>query len=213
MGIAIWAVLLIGCAGEGETGAVLPPEDTFAWAGEGEGTELPFDSGLVGPTDEVPAHTLVLHQWGAWPWPVPAEGGAGELFVREYPDGVRPPEPDTGDTGAARDTGEPAEPLACDLAFALALAPSEAATCDGCGLAWEVSFEGISGDPGGCHDPELPADGDLWRLAAEPAAGLIWRDLGGIGVWVPWFNAAVEGDLLTFAWETSVAVHVEEDDR
>lgn len=168
---------------------------------------VPVDTGEVLP-DLAPAHTVRFRQWGEAalsPSEGPFSAWTGTLAHRELLDGL------VLDTGDTADTAAPVQ-LDCDVAWAATGVPS-ARRCDGCAFVFDVTLTLTSGDPSGCHDPYLPADGATWALAFHPDQGALLRDFGDAGLWLPWFPATLEGDALRFAWEATAGVALDEEEE
>jgi len=199
--------LFIGCKSDGDadTSADLLPDDTPP---EDTGEPWEFvDTGGADTLDDVPLDTLTLREWGTLtltPAGGPYTGLSGELFVQEYENGVRP---DTGDTDA-----EPVI-LGCDVAYGVAGVPFTGTPCDGCSPTFRVEFSLASGDRSGCHDPELPDDEDQWTLAWRAATEDLAKDWGDAGLWQHWSPGQVTGDVVTFEWQVTVGVSLEEEDE
>jgi len=175
----------------------------------GNGFE-PLDTGDV-VLDEVPEHTLTIRQWGdvaLAPARGPYTSWSGELRIEEYLDGDIPPEEVEGDTDLDSDTER--EPLACELVYSTAGVLSER-TCDGCSVVFDVQFSLTSGDRDGCHDPFLPLNASVWTLGWHPSRAVLLRDIGNSGNWLPWYDATLDGDVLSVEWTATVGVAVEEE--
>jgi hypothetical protein len=198
---------LLACNGKPEeTDVVLPPEDTDI-PRDTDVSDFPEDTGLDTGLNQAPIHTVTLHQWGLWS--LSPSGGAydamsGELYVQEYIDGERP---DTADTDPDTDLV-----LDCDLLFSLSGTPS-ATSCSGCAFTFDVTFALASGDPGMCNDPELPEDTEVHRFGFSQSEAAIFYDFGGIGVWLPWYPAVKVDDVVTFDWEATIGIAIEEEDE
>lgn len=191
-----------------------PPEDTGPF-------DIPDDTDDGGPVDQVPLHTLNLYQDAALtvtPAGGPYTALTGELSVMEFIDYERP-EPGE-DTDIPADTDyDPTRPwdsleenpLACEVVYRMIGAPAET-SCGGCDFAMDIEFTVQSGDPGPCRDPDLPRNGETRRFGWRGSDNTMLYDFGGIGSWFPWYRGTLEGDTITIAWRSSVAVSVEEED-
>jgi hypothetical protein len=229
--------LAIGCAPQsGETDVDLPDESDLPSRETGV-SDFPDDSDTDTGFVEEPVHLLTVRQWGVWQ--LSPEGGpyttmVGVLRVQEYLDGARPADTAdtasdtdssadtdgsdtdvTGDTDTTGDTdvpasGDPVE-LDCDLVYALDGEPSEGEYPDYV-ATFTVNLRLVSGDIGGCHDPELPYDDEDRHQAWDADSGWIVEDYGGIGVWLPWYPAEQIGDNVRFEWTSTFGVAVEEED-
>jgi len=169
----------------------------------------PLDTGDI-VLDEVPENTLTIGQWGMAelaPTGGPYTSWSGELRVQEVLNGPLPEPPEDGDTDVDTD----AEPLACDLTYAMAGVASER-TCDGCTVVFDVQFSLISGDRDGCHDPNLPLDASVWTLAWHPSRAVLLRDFPGSSDWYAWYTAALDNDVIALEWHAVVGVSVEEEE-
>lgn len=205
--LALSTSLFVGCsgAGEGDTSIDLPEDDT-APADTGEPWEF-VDTGGGDTLDDVPLDTLTLREWGSLllsPTGGPYTGLSGELRVQEYENGVRP---DTADTDA-----EPVV-LACDVVYTVAGVPFAGTPCDGCSPTFRVEFSLISGNPSLCHDPELPDNEDQWTLGWRDGDDELVKDWGDAGLWQHWAPGLLESDTVTFLWEVTVGVALEEEEE
>jgi hypothetical protein len=196
-----------------DTTATLPDVDTTGFVPDTGGGFEPVDTGDV-VLNEVPLHTVTIRQWGTSV--MAPEGGpytslAGELTVQEYLDGDIPDpdfEEDT-DLDTDRDTDEAR--LDCDLLYALAGVPSEQ-TCAGCAFVFDVQFSLTSGTRDTCHDPFLPQTGDTWTLGFIPTTGEVHRNVGDSGTWLPWYNATLEDNALTYEWLATLGISIEDEE-
>jgi hypothetical protein len=174
----------------------LPPEEEVPPSTSDTGFEV--DTGLTqGEQDDVPDHTLTLDQQGYWeltPLGGPYTALTGKLDVLEILDGAE-------------------EEPACELEWSMTGALAEEGGCEGCGFTFDVEFYLSGGEPEPCYDPELPEAGEVWRLGFHEGDGVLLRDYGGTGVWIPWFEAALNEDTLSFSWTAEVGVSVDEDER
>lgn len=200
-----------------DTGPDLPDTDT-EWHDTGEPWEY-VDTGGGLNIDDVPDHLLTIRQWGSWnmgPPTGPYNTLSGDLLVQEYLDGFRP---DTGDTGGpppidTADTGLTLEEgLVCDATYNVAGVPVTAGEeCAGCSFTFLVQFSLVDGDPSTCHDPNLPSTGDEWAMGYHPGDEVILVNLGDSGLWTPWYNAVLAGDIVDYLWEVEVGIAIEEEE-
>lgn len=208
--VAMLALLIACSETPADTGFALPDEPEGFEPDSSEGFE-PLDTGDT-VMDEVPEHTLTVRQWGTVllsPARGPYTSFAGTLSVQEYLDGDIPPRQIEGDTDIDTDTER--VPLDCELEYALDGVPSEA-TCPGCSSVFDVQFSLLSGDPAGCHDPDLPAHSATWTLAWHAADGQLQRDVGQSGVWQPWYRASIDDDVLTYEFLATLGVFIDDED-
>ena len=184
------ALIACGSSPRDSSAPVAPPSEAPVVVAD---TGFAVDTGLAdGPRDETPEHTLTLLHEGVWdmtPLGGPYSAMTGALTALEIldDDALKP---------------------ACELTYGLT-GVSVDDGCDGCDFTFEVSFYLIEGDPSMCSDPEIPADGDRWVLGFAPTgdgAGVLSRDYAGVGVWIPWYEAALKGDALTFQWTATVGI-------
>ena len=119
----------------------------------------------------------------------------------------------------------------CNAEFSLTGTVSKT-DCDHCAEAFEVLFYMVSqgeldeyGEQvlnedgaavsglGMCQFPDLPQDGETWRLGFAEVDGALFWDYYDSGVWVPLYDAEELHDEVTFEYETTVGfVPIEEDD-
>jgi hypothetical protein len=128
---------------------------------------------------------------------------SGNLQVDEYPDG----EIDTGEDTAI-DTGAPP----CAVTYTVGGSAPQDGGCPGCDAVFDVTWSVVDGDPGACNDPDIPQDGDVWRIGWTAAAGTVTYDYAGTGVWVDWFTATQQGDSLKVLFDTTKAIAVDDDE-
>lgn len=198
--ITAWVGLAFALSGCGEKGddtgsQVTLPEETAvpdvsdtAWFEEDTGS---------GTSDDTPSHSLQISQTGTWE--LSPRGGpwttlVGELLITEVLDGDE-------------------ELPACTASFALTGEALEEAGCDGCEVAFAVSFYLNEGDPGACRDPDTPQHGDLHTFGLAPTEDLIYLDYHGSGIWIPWYAAEIDEDDVAYAWLTTLAVAIEEEEE
>ncbi len=204
------ATLLLGAckASDGDSGGGTLPAESGSPSGGDSGqpsfTHDTFrpDSGL----DLVPEVTLGLRHVGRWdqtPVGGPYAAMTGELDVEELLD------------------GNPARPW-CRASFALTgLVIGADAGCDNCDTAYEIEFFLVSEGPtveeqedevmvGGladCYSPDLPSDGERWRMAWSEIDAEIYLDFYGSGIWLPWYAGESSHDRIDFSWVTLAAFH------
>lgn len=193
---------LIACHGaESDTDPGLPPE-TDTPERDTDPVEFPEDTSLDSDLDVSPQHYLTMYERGYWD----VSGDlAGELHVQEWLDGGRP-DTDTADSAPETDL-----PLDCDVYYTLTGIPAEH-TCSGCDAAWEITFTVLSGTPEMCKDPELMGDGSTRFMAFDPSENAVMMNFGGVGIWLPWYQAAKHDDRVDYTWMATVGVSVEEED-
>ena len=219
----MWMVsLLMACNGpKQDTDPELPPLDSEVVRDTDQSTFIPdtsIDSGFRAD----PLNYVTMHQWGVW-WVTP-DGGpydamTGSMWVQEYLDGgepaydsddsdriVRPSDTDDGDTDIF---------LYCDVEYALAAEPAQA-NCNGCSQTWTITYTVVTGNPGDCHDPELPEDQGVRRMGYHDADHTILNDFGFLGLYLPWYDASLSTiwtDKVQFDWQATEGVFVEEEDN
>ncbi len=211
---ATFVAHLLACGGleaprETASSAQLPPEETGLFLGDTGFVVFPVDdtaASAVGDRD--PAHTITALQEGTWSL-APASGPyttmTGTLTVRERVDGDFSAPEDT----APPDTATPPDP--CSLTFGLSGDVVEPG-CAGCLVTLAVTHTLVEGDVSGCRAPDVPADGSVWVLGYHPGSAAILLDYGGTGVWLPWYAADHDGDVVTMTWTTTAGVVVPEED-
>lgn len=206
--IAVWFGLW-GCTSEEPPATSVLPTET----GESDvpfvdtGYYRPPDTAIAELGDEIPANVILLEQTGTWslsPGGGPYNALVGSFRSRELLDGIVP---DTSDTGARPE---------CDATFALQGSPApEPNGCPDCSHVWDVQFTLRADSETGvepCHDPDLPGDGDTWRLGYAPGTGTVWFNFYGTGVWIPWWGAVQSGDTVIIAWTRELAIHIPAED-
>ncbi len=214
----LWAAaslaVIAACTGTVEdTAGTLPDIDTSGFIPDTGGGFEPLDTGDV-VLDEVPLHTVTIRQWGEAalaPNGGPYTSFAGELTVQEYLDGDIPDPDLEDDTDLDTDSDTDEAPLDCDLLYALAGVPSDQ-TCSGCEVVFDVQFSLTSGMRDQCHDPFLPQTGDTWTLGFNPTTGQVLRNVGDSGTWLPWYNATLEDDALTYEWQATMGISIEDEE-
>ena len=178
------------------------------------GYSFPVDTFDGGGLDEVPENTLELHHTGYWdmtPIGGPYETIIGGLQVDELIDG---------------DTDQ----QFCYVLYAMtgfSLPEGSFDSCTSCDVAFEVEFfiveeggfkpfEGADPvDTGGtyderdlyevqgreeCRSPDLPLDGERWRMGWSTEEERIYVDYYGSDIWLPFYAGEQELDRVDFAW-------------
>jgi len=203
--LLVLGMALLGCDGATETGTPTPdlPTDTaetdVPWVDTG--VFRPDNTGTVALGNDVPANTVILEQSGVWMLSGnPYDALIGSFQARELINGN---DPGTGDT---------AQQLDCNVSYSLQGTPAPPPTgCPSCGHVWDIQFtvdaDSIT-DTSLCNDPDLPQDGDTWRMGYAGAAGTIHFNFYGSGVWVPWWGAAQSGDTVIFEWTRELAIDI-----
>ncbi len=161
------------------------PQDSFP---------LPTDSAPDLPPDLTPAHWVTLEQQGMWDLEVtaPWESMSGTLRIREFVDEL--------------DTAAPA--YECDVTFALTGPAQDNHSCDACDFVFAVEHYLQTGDPSSCHDPDVPNDGSVWMMGFDGGTQTIYRNYGGTGLWLPWYEATRNNDIVSFEWTAVLAIEV-----
>lgn len=181
---------------------------------------IPDDTGQPAEIDQVPENWLNLYQDGYWtlsPHGGPYTAFVGQMVALELFDVTRPEKSDTDtdtDTGFGFDTGEDS-PIICRTEYNLIGYPLEDGTesCASCTFTFQVEFNVVDGDPSLCRDPELPKDKDIRVLGFDETSNTIQYDYYGSGFWLPWYNASLTGNTLTFDWSARVGLSVEMEDN
>lgn len=172
---------------DSETGDVhILPRDSYT---------LPTDTAPDLPPNITPTHWVTLEQTGAWLLgnSTPPFGSmTGNLHLREYVDDL--------------DTAEPV--YDCDVEYALTGSELTQHTCSACDFVFEVEHYVQSGTPTDCHDPDVPLDGSIWNLGFDSGTKTIYRNYGGTGLWLPWYDATKQGATVNFEWTASLAIEV-----
>lgn len=188
-----------GCKAKGDdtSGPVELPDETASYDSRAETGTLIVDTYIEDEGDDVPEHTLSLTAEGVWelsPRGGPWTALTGDLVVTEVLDG---------------DLENPT----CEVSFALTgEAPEDALGCDTCTDVFVISFYLSSGDAEACSDPDLPLDGDVRAYGWSEVDSTIYLDYAGTGVWIPWYEAEVDEDTITFIWTAELAVFVPEEE-
>lgn len=201
----IW-IALLACKDPDPDAGVLPPDDT-AWSDrDTEDDRVPLDTQVDTGLDQTPAHTVTLHHEGRWelsPFGGPYVNLVGTLSTWEYLDGDKP-DPDTADPDP-----EPDPNLLCETQWGLVgavLDEDDPAPCDVCDVAFTVTHTLVQGDPAACVDPDLPRDGERLRFGLRASDNTLLHDVGGSGLWTPWYSGLRAGDVLTFEWDMTLGV-------
>ncbi len=198
-----WGLLACSPSEESEVPTTLPPEDTDVDTTSDTGW-FPTDTGSSGSyTDETPPHTLAMSHTGTWellPLGGPFTSLVGELHITEVLDDDEVP--------------------SCVASFALTGQSTED-NCDGCDYPFTILFyltdEGDEkndkvGGLADCRSPDLPTDGAVRTLAYADAEGTIYFDYYDSGIWLPWYDASLLHDEVTFSWSGSAGIVGEEEE-
>lgn len=199
-------LVLAACQGEPTpipTPFVEPTPTERPWVDTG--IYRPNDTAEVELLDDVPSDVLSIEHAGYWDRSgSPYDALVGRLEVRERVNGYQPDTSDTGDI------------LPCDVAWFLTGTPDESVmTCEGCGPIWTLTFTQDPASVGqfsACRDPDLPGDGDVWRMAFHPEDETIYFNFFGTGVWLPWWPARPTGDRVDFGWVGTLAIDLGEEE-
>ncbi|MCB9673869.1 MAG: hypothetical protein H6737_02070 [Alphaproteobacteria bacterium] len=173
------------------------------------GVFRPDNTGSVALGNDVPLHTVILEQSGIWNLSGnPYNALIGSFRVREVVDNQVPDTAVTGDT---------ADDLACNVRFSMQGTPAPQPNgCPNCSHVWDIQFT-IDADSetgtGACVDPDLPQDGDTWRMGFAQGQAVIFFNFYGTGIYVPWWGAVQSGDSVVFEWSRELAIALEEDDQ
>lgn len=195
--IAAW---LIACKSAPETPP--PPTTTDSETGDvhilpRDSYPLPTDSSPDLPPNLTPSHWVTLEQTGTWVLgssTPPFSSMTGDLRIREYVDDL--------------DTAVPN--YECDVTYALTGSEVTQHSCGACDFVFEIEHYVQSGSPGDCHDPDVPLDGSIWNMGFDSGTRTIYRNYGGTGLWLPWYDATKAGATVTFDWTASLAIEVED---
>jgi hypothetical protein len=158
---------------------------------------IPQDTSAAGPPDLTPDHWVYMSQIGSWNMASasPPYGDlAGTMRITEYVDTL--------------DTALPV--YECNVTYSLTGSEAGSHTCASCDFAVNVEFYVTAGDPSGCHDPDVPYTGTVWQLGMDEAAGALLLNFSGTDVWVNWFDATKAGATVSFSWETTLAIELED---
>ncbi len=192
------ASLLTACTGD--DGEAPPPEPTDTDSGEPQilpldSFPLPEDTAPEVIPDFTPEHWVKLEQTGTWtlgntsaPW----GSVVGTLRVREYID--------------ALDTALPV--YECDVRYSLTGTEVTQHDCGACDFVMAVEHYVQSGDPGACHDPDVPLQGSIRHLGYDNTSGKIYFDYYGTGVWLPWYDAERTGQNVAFEWAAELGIEL-----
>lgn len=199
----LWSILA-GCSDSA------PPEETAVIPSDSDDSDTPWvDTGVFRPGgtggvalgNDVPDHTVIIEQSGEWNLSGnPFDALVGQLRIREVVDGN---EPETADTGTALD---------CDVTYGLqGTAYTGSNNCPGCGSIWDIQFtlspDSVTGIDN-CNDPDLPRDGDTWRMGFSGGDSTIYFNFYGTGIYVPWWGAVQIGNTVVFEWSRELAIDV-----
>lgn len=207
-GAWITTFFLLGCArAPEEPPAPKLPDDTDPPPVEEPEAPLPDDTGFGLPEDPSPDHWLQVRHEGRWLLEgSPYSSLTGSLVLIEAVD--RPPEPpDTGDTG-----GAPRLPDCWAVFDLVGAPPAEGEECADCDVLFEITFTLSRGDPSTCRLPDLPTDGEVRRMGFSSARSAILLDYRDSGIFLPWYPAQLEDDVLNVEWEARLGLLLEEED-
>lgn len=186
-------VYALACTGTADDSVpkTLPPADTGVVDTAPDSFVVDTSLGDTGG-DLTPAHTLTLRHEGTWllsPSGGPWTAMTGTLVVTEELDG---------------DTETPA----CAVTWSLTGEEADD-ICEGCTVSFVIHHYVSEGDVSTCQEPDLPADGEDRTFGWSAGDQTIYYDVGGAGVWEPWYTADRVGDELDFSWESQVGVAVD----
>ena len=204
---------LPGCGGS-DTGAAgagtLPPDEDDGQAAD---TGMPFfpvdTAGADTGFNLDPVDTLTLSHTGVWsqsPVGGPYTALTGNLTVVEYLN------------------GEEDEPW-CQVHFAVTGLKTDA-RCPTCDIGYIVEFYVLSEGPteeqsaddievGGrdqCESPDLPDDLDRWHMGWSEDEQTLYFNYFDSGFWLPWYEADVVHDDISFSWEETMGFFIPEED-
>lgn len=199
MGSALAATamaLLAACADAGDA----TPTPTLAATPTPEATPLedvtPFPGGgIPAGGDLAPEHTVVTTEEGVWylsPVGGPWDAMAGDLTITEVVDGASTP--------------------ACTVSLALTGSILEEGACSGCQVTLAVDHRVVSAE-GTCSTPDLPVHGELRAEGYQSAQRVILLDYQDTGVWLPWYDANLAGDTLSFSFTATYGYLPEEEEE
>lgn len=201
-------ILLLACARGPAPEPPQLPEDTDPPPPEAPPEPpLPDDTGFGAPEDPSPDHWLHARHTGRWTLAgSPYASLTGTLVVVEAVD--RPAEPpDTGDTG---DTD--AVPPDCHAVYELLGGPpDDPEGCEDCDALFAITFLLTQGDPGPCRLPDLPKDGEVRRMGFSAARSAILLDYRDSGIFLPWYPATLDQDVLTIEWQARLGLILPEE--
>jgi hypothetical protein len=158
---------------------------------------IPQDTSATGPPNLEPAHWVYMSQIGSWTLGAaspPYTNVSGTMNITEYVDTL--------------DTALPV--YECNVDYALSGDEVTNHTCPTCSFVMNVEFYVSSGDPTGCHDPDVPFAGTQWELGMDEAAGKILLNYYGTDVWLDWYDATKAGAIVNFSWEATLAIELED---
>lgn len=206
-GATIAALLLLACgrAPEAPPEPELPDDTDPPTSEPPPEPPLPDDTGFGAPEDPSPEHWLNARHEGRWTLSgSPYSALTGKLVITEAVDRA-PDVPDTGDTGAT--------PLDCHAEYDLVGGPpADVEGCPDCDALFEITFVLAKGDPSTCLLPDLPADGEVRRMGWSSAQAAILLDYRDSGIFLPWYPATLEADVLTILWEARLGLILEEEE-
>ena len=187
----------LGCgAGEEETPTpTLPPDDTPEATPPDNAT--PFAPGEIPPGgDEVPEHVLIARETGTWalsPRGGPWDAITGELTIVELVDGEE-------------------ESPACERIYALTGTVVQNSGCPDCLVVADI-FHYLNVSTGECVHPDIPEHESLRRYGFDAVNNVLWLDWENSGLWIPWYDAELLGDLLTFEWTETYGYTLPDEDN
>lgn len=199
LGLLLW---LGACTGKEPPGTLLTTNDTDS--GEPHiltitdtSVFIPEDTSATGPPNLEPAHWVYMSQIGSWTLgsaSPPFGDLAGTLRIQEYVDTL--------------DTALPV--YECNVLYSLTGTEVANHTCPTCSFVMDVEHYVTSGDPTGCHDPDVPFTGTVWQLGLDEGAGKILLNYYGTDVWLDWYDATRAGASVSFQWEATLAIEIED---
>jgi hypothetical protein len=155
-------------------------------------------------TDSIPLHELYISQSGTWslsPAGGPFTDIVGDMIVREYIDELVKKPKTKG--------GEPQ--YDCEALYTLTGQSPDEHSCQSCDFVFDIEFFVNEGDATACREPDTPQHQVVWRMGYDSGQEKILYNYGGTGVWVPWMDAQLSGNDLTFSFQTQVAIQVDEE--
>lgn len=158
---------------------------------------LPVDTAVPPPPNITPAHWVYMTEGGQWQLgsaSPPFGSLTGALQIVEYVD--------------ALDTALPV--YECNVRYALTGDETQSHTCADCDFVFDVEHYVTAGDPSACNDPDAPLSGSVWQLGFDQATATIYFNYHGTDVWLPWYDATRASDVVTFQWEATLAIEVED---
>jgi len=193
-------LVLAACSGKEPTGVTLSSTDTDTgepnvFSFTDTGVFIPTDTALTAPPNLEPAHWVYMSQLGVWNLgssSPPYGSMSGSLRIEEYVDTL--------------DTALPE--YECNVVYSLTGSEDGGSTCPSCDFVYDVEFYVTGGDPGGCHDVDAPAQGDVWQLGMDQGRGKIMVNYHGTDVWLDWYDANKSGSSVNFSWEATLAIEL-----